>query len=138
MRHKVEGRKFGREKAHRNAMMRNLVISLMQSERIKTTLAKAKEARRLAERVITYGKKDSVHHRRLAFKVLKNRTLVKKVFDEIAPRFADRKGGYTRVLKMGYRRGDGAPMALLELVEQGTSPKKQKDKNAIKSEDLNK
>jgi len=111
MRHKVSGRKFGREKGHRNLMMKNLVASLVKHERINTTQAKAKEIRSLAERVITYGKKGSVHHRRLAFKVLKNRDLVKKVFDEIAPRFEATEGGYTRVLKNGYRRGDSAPMA---------------------------
>ena len=114
MRHRLSGRKFGRETGHRNLMLKNLVASLVKHERINTTQAKAKEIRSLAERVITYGKKGTVHHRRLAFKVLKNRDLVKKVFDEIAPRFETTEGGYTRVLKNGYRRGDCAPMAIIE------------------------
>ena len=122
MRHRVSGRKLGREKGHRNLMLKNLVASLVKHERINTTQAKAKEIRSLAERVITYGKKGSVHHRRLAFKVLKNRDLVKKVFDEIAPRFVTTEGGYTRVLKNGYRRGDCAPMAIIEFTE-GTEQK---------------
>ncbi len=117
MRHKLSGRKFGREKAHREAMLKNLVKSLIKYERIKTTLHKAKEMRSLAERVITYGKKDSIHGRRLSFKVLQDRDLVKKVFDEIAPRFAERKGGYTRVIRAGFRRGDAADMAIIEFVD---------------------
>ena len=132
MRHKVSGRKFGREKGHRNLMLKNLVASLVKHERINTTQAKAKEIRSLAERVITYGKKGTVHHRRLAFKVLKNRDLVKKVFDEIAPRFETIEGGYTRVLKNGYRRGDCAPMAIIEFSQgseqkEEAKPKKKKD-----------
>ncbi len=117
MRHKVSGRKFGREKGHRDLMLKNLVASLVKHERINTTQARAKEIRSLAERVITYGKKGTVHHRRLTFKVLKNRDLVKKVFDEIAPKFETTEGGYTRVLKNGYRRGDCAPMAIIEFTE---------------------
>jgi len=118
MRHKVSGRKFGREKGHRDLMLKNLVASLVKHERINTTQARAKEIRSLAERVITYGKKGTVHHRRLTFKVLKNRDLVKKVFDEIAPRFKTTEGGYTRVLKNGYRRGDSAPMAIIEFTQR--------------------
>lgn len=133
MRHKVSGRKFGRERDHRRLMLRNLVKSLVEHGRINTTVAKAKEIRSLAERVITYGKKGSVHHRRLAFKVLQNRDLVKKVFDEMAPRYATREGGYTRVLKAGYRKGDCAPMAIIEFVE-GADVAAQGD--AIKAEDL--
>ncbi|MCD4651025.1 MAG: 50S ribosomal protein L17 [Candidatus Cloacimonetes bacterium] len=117
MRHRVKGRKFGREKGHRNLMLKNLVVSLVENGRINTTQAKAKEMRSLAERVITYGKTDSVHHRQLAFKVLQNRTLVKKVFDEIAPKYKDVEGGYTRVIKNGYRKGDCAPMAIIEFVD---------------------
>jgi len=134
MRHRVEGRKLGREKDHRIAMMRNLVISLIKHERINTTLAKAKETRRLAERVITYGKRGEIHHRRLAFKVLHDRTLVKKLFDEIAPRFTERNGGYTRIMKNGYRRGDNAQMAIIELVAKENIVAKKSDN--IKSEDL--
>ncbi|HPR18126.1 MAG TPA: 50S ribosomal protein L17 [Candidatus Cloacimonadota bacterium] len=116
MRHKVSGRKFGLEKDHRDLMLKNLVSSLVQHGRINTTLARAKEIRGLAERMITHAKKDSVHYRRLVFGVLKNRDLVKKVFDEIAPRYTEREGGYTRVLKNGYRKGDCAPMAIIEFV----------------------
>jgi large subunit ribosomal protein L17 len=118
MRHKVRGRSFGRATGHRDAMLENLVKSLVQHERINTTLAKAKEIRSLAERVITFGKNGSVHHRRLAFKVLGDRTLVKKVFDELAPGYLNRKGGYLRVLKNGFRHGDCAPMAVIEFVER--------------------
>ena len=132
MRHRLSGRKFVRETGHRNLMLKNLVASLVKHERINTTQAKAKEIRSLAERVITYGKKGTVHHRRLAFKVLKNRDLVKKVFDEIAPRFETIEGGYTRVLKNGYRRGDCAPMAIIEFSQgseqkEEAKPKKKKD-----------
>jgi len=132
MRHKVHGRKFGLEKGHRDLMLKNLVVSLVDHGRIKTTVAKAKEIRSLAERVITYGKKGTVHHRRMAFKVLQNRDLVKKLFDEIAPGYADREGGYTRVLKNGYRKGDCAPMAIIEFVESNTA----KSEASIKTEDL--
>lgn len=133
MRHKVKGRKFGREADHYKSVMRNLVLSLVEHERINTTLAKAKEVRSLAERVITYGKKNTVHHRRLAYKVLGNRTMVKKVFDEIAPGYMDRNGGYLRILKNGYRRGDCAPMAIIEFVERTEIAAKS---DAIKAEDL--
>ena len=128
MRHKVSGRKFGREKGHRDLMLKNLVASLVKHERINTTQAKAKEIRSLTERVITYGKKGTVHHRRLAFKVLKNRDLVKKVFDEIAPRFESTEGGYTRVLKNGYRRGDCAPMAIIEFTQGNEHKEEEKPK----------
>ena len=135
MRHRVHGRKFGREKGHRDAMLKNLVISLVDKERITTTLAKAKEMRSLTERMITYGKKGSVHHRRLAFRVLNDKTLVKKLFDDIAPRFEDRNGGYTRILKKGFRKGDCAPMAIIELVASDSKEKKSAQSD-IKTEDL--
>jgi len=136
MRHKVSGRKFGREKGHRDLMLKNLVASLVKHGRINTTQARAKEIRSLAERVITYGKKGTVHHRRLTFKVLKNRDLVKKVFDEIAPKFEQTEGGYTRVLKNGYRRGDCAPMAIIEFCEGNEKDKEEKPKSKkAKSED---
>ncbi len=135
MRHKIKGRKFGRERDHRVLMLKNLVSSLVEHGRINTTEAKAKEIRSMAERVITYGKKGTVHHRRLTYKILKNRDLVKKVFDELAPTFIDRNGGYTRVLKNGYRKGDYAPMAIIEFVK---SPSKEKKKEKIKTEDITK
>ncbi len=118
MRHRVEGRKFGREADHRKALMNNLVKELVRHERIVTTHAKAKEARRLFERVITYGKRGEVHHRRLAYKILADRSLVKKVFDELAPRYENRSGGYTRIMQYRQRRGDNAPMAILEVVDR--------------------
>ncbi len=127
MRHRKEGRKFGREAGHRKALLRNLVKSLVISERITTTEAKAKEMRSLAERVITYGKKGAIHHRRLAFRVLGDRSLVKKVFDEIAPRYKNVAGGYTRIIKAGFRKGDAASMAVIEFVEE-------KDAASAKSE----
>ena len=133
MRHKVKGRKLGKEADHRKLMLKNLVCSLVEHGRINTTVAKAKEIRGVAERVITYAKKGGVHHRRLAFKVLKNRTLVKKVFDEIAPKYATVEGGYTRVLKNGFRKGDCAPMAIIEFVEGKDTKTKKED---IKTEDI--
>lgn len=128
MRHRVEGRKFGREKAHRTAMFRNLVKSMIVSPqgRIETTEAKAKSLRSVVDRLITYAKKDSVATRRLAYSVLGNRTLVKKLFEEVAPLMADRTGGYTRVLKTGYRKGDSAPMAIIEFVKAETHHEEKK------------
>jgi len=117
MRHKIKGRKFGREADHRKAMLKNLVISLLKHKRIETTVAKAKEMRSLTERVITYAKKGTLHHKRLAFSVLHDHQLVKTVFDEIAPKYTNRPGGYTRVIKTRFRRGDCAQMAIIELVE---------------------
>ena len=133
MRHRVEGRKFGRETDARRLMMRNLVKSMVEHGQINTTLAKAKEMRRFVERVVTYGKNNTVHSRRLAYSVLGDRDLVKKLFDDIAPAFANRKGGYTRVIKAGFRRGDNAPMAIIQFVEESTITAK---KDAIKAEDL--
>ena len=119
MRHNVHGRKLGRTSAHRRAMFRNQLASLVMHERIRTTLPKAKELRPLAEKIITQGKRGTVHSRRRVRRWLSDRALVRKVFDEIAPRFADRPGGYLRIVKLGPRRGDGAEMALIEFVEQG-------------------
>ncbi len=135
MRHRVEGRKFGREKAHRTALFRNLVRSLIDSKegRIETTEAKAKEIRSQVDRLITYAKKDTVAARRLAYSVLGNRTLVKKLFDEVAPLLKDRNGGYTRIYKTGFRKGDSAPLAILELVSAPEREDEHKeDKKAAK------
>ncbi|MDD2423455.1 MAG: 50S ribosomal protein L17 [Candidatus Cloacimonetes bacterium] len=136
MRHRLEGRKFGRETDARRLMMRNLVKSMVEHGQINTTLAKAKEMRRFVERLITYGKNDTVHSRRLAYSVLGNRDLVKKLFDEIAPAFTDRNGGYTRVLKAGFRKGDNAPMAIIQFVEESTIKPKKAD--SIKTAELKK
>ncbi len=121
MRHRKKVKKLGRPVGHRKALLRNLASQIIEHHEIKTTLAKAKAARSFVERLITYAKHDTVHHRRLAFKQLQNRTLVKKLFDEIGPAFEDRNGGYTRVIKLGQRRGDGAELAILQLVGFETS-----------------
>ena len=125
MRHQVAVRKLGRTASHRRAMLRNMVTSLMQHERIRTTTPKAKVARRYAERMITLGKKGDLHARRTAAKFINDETVLKKLFDEIAPKFVERKGGYTRIMRDGIRKGDAADMAILELVDYSPErPKK--------------
>ena len=119
MRHKVKGRKFDRPGDERAALFRNLVTDLMRHERLKTTEAKAKEVRPIAERMITLGKDGTLHARRQALAYINDKDVVKKLFDDVAPRFASRPGGYTRIVKLGPRNGDGALMAQLELVERG-------------------
>jgi large subunit ribosomal protein L17 len=118
MRHAVKGRKLGRTTSHREALFRNQLQSLVDKEKIVTTLPKAKELRPIAEKVITRGKHGSLHDRRWVLRWVLKRDLVKKVFDEIAPRFTERPGGYLRIVKLGPRQGDGAEMAVLELVER--------------------
>src|SRR5215813_3858143 len=118
MRHGMTYRKLGRTSSHREALFRNQLQSLVENERIITTLPKAKELRPIAERVITRGKHGTVHDRRWVLRWVLKRDLVKKVFDEIAPRFTERPGGYLRIVKLGPRQGDGAEMAVLELVER--------------------
>lgn len=118
MRHRQSGRKFNRNSAHRKAMFRNMSASLFEHELIKTTLPKAKELRRHAEPLITLAKEDSVANRRLAFDRLRNKDAVGKLFSELGPRFQGRPGGYIRILKCGYRTGDKAPMAYVELVDR--------------------
>jgi len=136
MRHQKKGKKFGREADHRKAMLNNLVISLLTHGRIETTVSKAKEMRGLTDRMITYGKKGTVHHRRLAFSTLHNHQLVKKLFDEIAPKYTNREGGYTRIIKTRMRRGDCAPLAFIYHVEGDTV--KTDAKSNITANDLNK
>ncbi len=127
MRHNVDGRKLGRTAAHRKALYRNLVIALITHERIRTTTPKAKEARRLAERMITFAKRGDLHARRHVASILGDKNAVRKLFDELGPRYADRQGGYTRVLKLsGLRKGDAAEMAMLEFVRDGDRPKKKR------------
>ena len=116
MRHRLGLRKLNRTSSHREAMFRNMTNSLLRHEVIKTTLPKAKELRRVAEPIITLGKKASVANRRLAFSRLRDREIVGKLFDELGPRYATRNGGYLRILKYGFRNGDNAPMALVELM----------------------
>ena len=118
MRHRKTGRKLNRTTAHRRALIRNLLKALIQREQIQTTDAKAKELRRWADRIVTLGKKDTLHARRLAYAQLGSRTLVSRLFDDIAPRFENRAGGYTRIIKLGPRRGDAAPLSLIEFTER--------------------
>ena len=117
MRHKRKGRKLGRTSAHRKAMLANMVVSLFQHEKIKTTEPKSKELRRTAEKLITLAKRGDLHARRLAARTVQDKQILRKLFDDIAPRYADRNGGYTRITKLGPRFGDSAPMAVIELVE---------------------
>ena len=121
MRHRKSGRKLGRQSAHRKAMFRNMAASLFRHETIRTTLPKAKELRRVAEPLITLAKLDGTARRRLAFARLRDDVAVGKLFDELGPRFRDRPGGYLRILKIGYRAGDAAPMAVVQLLDQPES-----------------
>jgi large subunit ribosomal protein L17 len=118
MRHGDGLRKLGRTTSHRLAMLRNMTVSLLRHEEIRTTLPKAKELRRVAEPMITLGKKPSLANRRLAFDRLRDRDIVSKLFDDLGPRFAKRNGGYLRILKMGFRKGDNAPLALVTLTDR--------------------
>ena len=123
MRHKHGMRKLNRTTSHRLAMFRNMAVSLLRHEAIKTTLPKAKELRRVVEPLITLGKKDSLANKRLAFNRLRDREMVVKLFGELGARYANRNGGYLRILKMGFRVGDNAPMAYVELVDRPEQPK---------------
>lgn len=118
MRHRSSGRYFGRNSSHRKAMFKNMMVSLLKHELITTTVAKAKELRGYIEPMITLAKVDSVHNRRLAFARLRDREAVQKLFNDIGPHFTQRPGGYTRVLKCGNRKGDSAPMAIIQLVDR--------------------
>jgi len=122
MRHRKAGRKLNRNSSHRRAMFRNMTASLIEHELIKTTLPKAKELRRVAEPLITLAKEDSVSARRLAFNRLRDKDAVGKLFGEIGPRYRERPGGYIRILKCGFRSGDKAPMAYVELVDRPSAP----------------
>lgn len=117
MRHAIRGRRLGRNSAHRRALFRNQLASMVEHGRITTTLQKAKELQPIFEKCVTKGKRGTIHARRQVRRWISSRDLVKKLFDEIAPRMAERDGGYTRVLKLGPRKGDGAEMAILELVD---------------------
>ena len=118
MRHRKSGRSLGRKSSHRKAMYKNMAVSLIVHETIRTTLPKAKELRRVVEPLITLAKTDGVARRRLAFDRLRDKQSVGKLFNELGPRFKDRPGGYLRILKIGYRAGDSAPMALVQLLDQ--------------------
>mgnify|MGYP003333511791 FL=1 len=118
MRHRLGLRKLNRTSSHRLAMLRNMTVSLLRHEVIKTTLPKAKELRRVAEPILTLGKKPTLANRRIAFNRLRDREMVVKLFGELGPRYAKRNGGYLRILKYGFRKGDNAPMALVELLDR--------------------
>lgn len=118
MRHRHGLRKLNRTSSHRLAMLRNMTVSLLRHEAIKTTLPKAKELRRVIEPILTLGKTDNLSNKRLAFSRLRDREMVTKLFSELGPRYAARNGGYVRILKMGFRQGDNAPMAFVELVDR--------------------
>ena len=130
MRHRKAGRKLGRTSSHRDAMLRNMVTSLLDQERIVTTVPKAKEARRVVEQMITLGKRGDLHARRQALAYIRSKDIVAKLFDEISAQYASRQGGYTRIIRTGTRSGDAAPMAILELVEfQGINNDGQLEQN---------
>ena len=122
MRHQKAGTNFGREQGHRKSMMRNLAVSLFEHETIRTTLPKAKELRRFADPLVTRAKEDSVHNRRIVFNRIRDKQAVGKLFSDLGPRFKDRPGGYVRILKCGFRPGDNAPMAYVQLVASGDEP----------------
>ncbi len=134
MRHLVQKKKLGRNTAQRRALLRNLVTSFLEKERIRTTLAKAKAAKPLAEKMITLAKKDTLHAKRQALSYIYKKPVVKKLFEELGPRFSERPGGYTRIVKIGPRAGDGAEMAILELIgsEFEKKAKKKKEKGKAK------
>lgn len=121
MRHNKSGRRLGRNSSHRKAMMRNMVTSLLEHEQIRTTDAKAKEVRRVAERMITLGKRGTLHARRTALRTLRSKAVAAKLFDDLAARYAGRPGGYTRIYKIGRRVGDNAPMSIVQMIPHDPS-----------------
>jgi len=118
MRHLKSGRKFNRNNSHRKSMLRNLAASILHHKQVKTTIAKAKDVRKIVERIITWGKKDTVHHRRLIFNILRDRSLVKNIHDDINDRCAGRNGGYLQIIKLGFRKGDNAKMVVVKLINK--------------------
>jgi len=127
MRHNKSGRRLGRKTSHREAMFRNMVTSLFSHEKITTTDAKAKEIRSVAEKMITLGKRGDLHSIRLAASFIREKSVVSKLFSTIAPRYKERPGGYTRIIKLGTRNGDAAPLSMIELVEEEFTPKAARD-----------
>ena len=134
MRHRQSGRKLNRTSSHRKSLFKNMAQALLKHEQIVTTLPKAKELKRVVEKLITLGKKGTLHSRRLAFNQIRDKDMVSKLFDNLAKRYLDRKGGYTRVLKAGFRYGDSAPMAVIELVDRDENAKGAGEINAPKQE----
>jgi large subunit ribosomal protein L17 len=135
MRHLRSGSKLGKQPAHRRAVLRNLVTNVIEKERIHTTRARAKAARPIVEQMITLGKRDNLHARRQAASFLMTPGATQKLFQDVAPRFADRQGGYTRIIKAGWRIGDGAELAILELLGSKLKKKEKKDKKGAKVEE---
>ena len=130
MKHQIKGRKLNRNSAHRKALLRNLSIALLSKERIKTTLPKAKELRPFVEKILTIAKKDNLANRRLAISILGNQQIIDKLFKDLAPRISNRNGGYTRIMKNGFRVGDKAPMAIMELVDRVEIQVENQDKDS--------
>lgn len=130
MRHNKSGRRLGRKPDHRQHMMRNMVTSFFEYESITTTVTRAKELRKLVDKMITLGKRGDLHARRQALRVIRDPKVVAKLFEMIAPRYSDRPGGYTRIIKLENRQGDNAPMSIIELVEEGFEPKQKAEKTA--------
>jgi large subunit ribosomal protein L17 len=133
MKHGIKGRKLGRNSAHRKALFRNLAIALLQHGMIKTTLPKAKDLRPFVEKIMTIAKVDTLANRRLAISILGNQEIADKLFKEIGPRIATRNGGYTRIMKFGFRTGDKAPMAIVEIIDRVVLPVFQQEKEAVKA-----
>jgi large subunit ribosomal protein L17 len=144
MRHMKEGRKLRRTASHRKALLRNMVSSLFEFEKIETTDAKAKELRKVADKMITWGKRGDLHARRHTLRVISNKKVVHKLFSDIAPRFRERNGGYTRIIKTGRRKGDNAPLSIIELIPQeekkapASGGKKEGKKKSTKQKDQEK
>jgi len=128
MRHNKSGRRLGRKPDHRQHMMKNMVTSFFENEKITTTVTRAKELRKLVDKMITLGKRGDLHARRQALRVIRDQKVVAKLFEMIAPRYSQRPGGYTRIIKLENRQGDNAPMAIIELVEEGFEPKQKAEK----------
>jgi large subunit ribosomal protein L17 len=133
MRHLVSGRKLNRSASHRRAMLSNMAVSILDKERVTTTLAKAKEVRSVVERLITYGKKGGIHGIRLAARRVNDKTVLKKLFDDIAPGYKGREGGYTRIIKLDQRKGDNTQMSIIELVGRGRPDAIRKSKKVVKT-----
>lgn len=135
MRHRIKGRKLNRTRSHRKAMFANMATSVLLHEQIVTTLPKAKEMRAIVDKLITLGKKGSLHARRQAISQIQDRDVVRKLFEELAPRYKERNGGYTRVMKAGFRYGDNAPMAVIELVDRNPEAKGAEDRARMAEEE---
>ena len=133
MRHNKSGRRLGRKPDHRQHMMRNMVTSFLENEKITTTVTRAKELRKLVDKMITLGKRGDLHARRQALQVIRSQQVVAKLFEMIAPRYSERPGGYTRIIRLENRQGDNAPMAIIELVEEGFVVKQ--DNNEVESKE---